>query len=221
MKVAVLIPHRNDRPAFLANLKRMLQAQTLQPDIIHFEDYEPLSSERDITQRYRLAYAKLCNQQIDVIALMEVDDWYHPEYLERMVMAWDERGRPDIFGIGYSVYYHLGLQKWFSFEHENRSSAMSTLLKPDLTLQWPTDADPYTDTCLWKQLREQGKAKTWFPGKHLCINMKHGTGLTGGSFHSDRLHRFTNANGKEFLQMNLDKESFDFYSRHAELVSAS
>ena len=61
MRTAVLIPSRNDRPDFLANCLRMMQAQTLQPYHIEIVDDKALSNEKDITLRYRIGYDKLRN----------------------------------------------------------------------------------------------------------------------------------------------------------------
>ena len=82
--IGVIIPDRGDRPKFLENCLRMLKAQTMQPTIIEIVNDAPFSDEKDITLRYRLGYERLRNKEIEVIALIENDDWYAPDYLEIM-----------------------------------------------------------------------------------------------------------------------------------------
>lgn len=221
MKIAVLIPDRNDRPELLANCLRMIGEQTLKPNHIEVVNHQPIDDKCDITQRYRIGYNRLRNQGYDCILLMENDDWYSKDYIQEMISAWLLNNKPDIFGTSYTVYYHLKLHAYFKMAHPRRSSAMSTLLKADLDFPWCVDHEPYTDMHLWRTL----KGCTFTPVKPICIGMKHNTGKTGGRYHDNYLHQFTNVNGLPFLQQYLDRESFEFYSnyskRHAELVSAS
>lgn len=209
MKIAALIIHRGDRPEFLENLKRMLAAQTVQPDVIHYVDYQPESDKCDISQRYKRGYEALRNKGIDLIFFMEVDDYYSPDYIETMLAEWNNHNRSDIFGTNYTIYYHIKLFSWFTFYHNTRSSAMSTLIKADLKLEWPVDEEPYTDTWLWNRI----KGVTFKPKKHICLGIKHGLTMTGGQSHVDRLHRYiTSDSNKDFLRENMDSESFNFYS---------
>ena len=214
MKTALLIPHRNDRPAFLDHLKYMISQQTIQPDIVLFVDYEPESPEKDITQRYRRGYDQLRYQNIDAILFMEVDDYYHPTYIETMVTEWQKHGSPDLFGTSYTYYYHIGIRKCFRMSHAQRSSAMSTLIRPDLSIKWCPDSEPYTDSHLWMVSGLKGVVFT--PKQHICVGIKHDSGvLTGGNMHIDRLHRY-DVHGFsdpecEWLGNIVDKKSLDFY----------
>lgn len=207
MKVGIIIPDRNDRPDFLGNCLRMIAAQTLRPVIVELVNDKPISDNVDITWRYKLGYERFWKHDVDVIALMENDDWYAPEYLEVMVNAWNNHGRPDIFGTAYTIYYHLKLRSYFKFNHDERASAMNTLLKPHLVFPWCVDHEPFTDVYLWDTL----KGVTFKPEKHISVGMKHGVGMSGGRFHTDRLHRFKESDNG-FLEATLDKESFEFYT---------
>lgn len=216
LKIAVLVPHRNDRPQFLANLRRMLDAQTLRPEVICEVDYAPLSSACDISQRYRKGYEFLCNRGFDFIALMEVDDWYSPDYLETVAKAWIEKGKPQIFGQSYTIYYHIFLRRWFTMNHRHRSSAMNTILVPDLVFHWPLDHDPYTDLHLWRHI----PGMTWTPEKHICLGIKHGIGMVGGHNHNSRMDRYINPDNGLF-EKTLDPESFKFYTHLYETIPHS
>jgi glycosyltransferase involved in cell wall biosynthesis len=216
MKIAVIVPSRGDRPKFLDNCLRMIKAQTLQPDYIHVANDKPLSASRDITWRYRKAYDALRGKGFDVIFFMEDDDYYHPEYIETMLRAWIAADRPEIFGTTETIYYHIKIFASFIMNHHVRSSAMCTLIKPDLEINWPVDEDPYTDIALYKQL----KYALFTPPKILFLGIKHGVGLCGGDSHVNGLHRYvTGARGKkdhnrDFLRSVMDPESFEFYTNY-------
>jgi glycosyltransferase involved in cell wall biosynthesis len=213
MKIGVLIPDRNDRPELLANCLRMLKAQTLQPDVIELvNDPSPFKpDEKDITWRYRTGYDRMRKRGFDLIALIENDDYYSPNYLETMVAAWNDAGKPNIIGTDYTIYYHLKHKAYFTMHHTTRSSAMSTLIIPDMDFPWCDDKEPYTDMHLWKHI----KGVVIRPGKHICLGIKHGTGFCGGHMHVDRIHRYINGiqdDDQIFLKSVLDSESYKFYS---------
>ena len=211
--IGVIIPDRGDRPEFLANCLRMLKAQTIQPTIIEIVNDAPLSDEKDITWRYRLGYERLRNKGIEVISLIENDDWYAPNYLETMYNKWLELDKPELLGQGYTIYYHIKERAWFTMNHPERSSAMNTLIKPDLHFDWCVDNDPYTDLHLWLHAGLKGEIFT--PKSHICLGIKHGDGLCGGVNHVDALHRYTNFDYKFwYLKSILDSESFNFYSKY-------
>lgn len=223
MNIAVIIPDRNDRPLFLNNCLRMLKAQTLKPTVIEIIDYVPNLIGCDITQRYKTGYNSLRKKGIDVIAFIENDDWYHPTYLEKMVNAWVAHGKPDLFGTNFTIYYHIKIFNYFTMHHQERSSMMSTLMKPDLNINWCQDHDPFTDAYLWSISTARNgngylRGVIYDPKEIICMGIKHGVGLCGGGAHTNRLERYYNHGNedlkKEFLKNTLDKESFEFYSNY-------
>jgi len=212
MKIAVLIPTRGDRSLFLDNAKRLLKNQTLQPDHVEIVDFEPIDNACDITPRYRFGYEKLSKMGFDAILLMEDDDYYAKNYIETMISEWIDAGKPDIFGTTYTIYYNIRVFGRFKMEHFQRSSAMSTLIKPNLSINWCLNHDPYTDVCLYNQLNY----KLFTPKELICIGIKHGVGLCGGRSHVDGLHRYSTNGGvldKNWLKENVDEESFVFYEK--------
>lgn len=221
IKLAVLIPDRGDRPKLMRNCLRMMAGQSVLPDhleIVNF-DPQPNNQQPDITERYRVGYEKLRGKGFDVIALIENDDWYATDYLETMVREWNLHSRPDLFGTAYTIYYHLKLKAWFTMNHSLRSSAMNTLIKPDLNFAWCPDTEPYTDMHLWMTALKD-KGIVWKPSRHISIGMKHGEGLCGGRNHYDKLHRFKNIDlNLSFLRETLDAESFKFYSNYYQPIS--
>ncbi len=212
MKIGVLIPDRGDRPELLQNCLRMIKAQTLQPEIIELVDDAPLNDSCDITWRYRTGYDRLRNKGLDLIAFFENDDWYHPQYLETMVNAWVNEGKPQLIGTNYTIYYHIKLKAYYPMYHSIRASAMNTLIIPDMNFEWCIDTEPYTDIHLWKKL----KGIVIKPKQHISIGIKHGIGKCGGHMHVDRLHRYrfnaTDDQGSIFLKRTMDPDSYKFYT---------
>lgn len=228
MKIGVIIPDRNDRPRMLENCLRMIKAQTVQPDIIELVNDNPLTFDADgyhcpskpgvpdITWRYRTGYDRLRNKGVDVIFLIENDDWYATTYIETMLAEWNDAGRPQLFGTDYTIYYHIKLFYYFIFRHQIRSSAMSTMIKADLDFPWCPDHEVYTDMHLWT--KTVLNKKVFHPKKTICAGIKHGEGFCGGRMHKDRLDRYTK-NGisdvnKEYLRSFMDADSFNFYSTY-------
>lgn len=211
IKFGVIIPDRNDRPEFLKNCLRMLSKQSIQPEITTIVNHAPESDKCDITQRYRIGYDSLRNQKLDCIFLIENDDWYAPDYFETMLLNWVTNGSPSIFGTNYTIYYHLKLKAWHRMNHDDRASAMNTLIRPNLNFDWCSDDYPYTDIHLWKNIPN---GIVYEPSKIISIGIKHGIGKCGGAFHIDRQHRYINADTDMlWFKRKTDTESFNFYSQ--------
>jgi hypothetical protein len=219
VKIAVIIPDRKDRPDFINHFHYMISKQTLQPNKVYVADWDAMTDKCDITQRYRLSYHMFDGMGFDCILFMENDDFYHETYIETMVNKWIEYGKPELFGTGYTYYYHIGIKKYMKLEHFKRASMMNTLIVPDLKINWTSDHDPYTDLCLWKQL----KGVIFVPEKIISIGIKHNVGLSGGHYHGDKLHRYVHEDSNfDFLEKHTQcKTSINFYKLQHEKISNS
>lgn len=195
MRIGILVPDRGDRTEFLRNCRRMIDRQTLQPVEVEIVNDPPRSEAIDIGWRYKIGYQRLQNKNLDLIAFIENDDWYHPEYLEIMAKMWEETGKPLLLGTDYTVYYHLKLKKYFTFHHTNRSSAMNTVIRPNIdNIDWGQEFDPYTDMHLWTKIgKEFGDRIVFHPDKHISVGIKHAIGKTGGF-----AHKFPDDDGLDF-----------------------
>jgi len=213
LKIGIIIPDRGDRPKFLANCLRMMDAQTKKPDVVALINEPAKNDQCDITYRYRTGYEQLRGQNLDCILLIENDDWYDPRYIERMTDEWIDQNKPDLLGYNYTIYYHIHRRAWLRFEHHNRASAMNTLIRADMNFSWTTDINPYTDIWLWHKCPEIHTRKIIEPLTNLCMGIKHGIGLAGGEFHTTYLNRYKNLDPNfEYLKLYMDPESFKFYT---------
>lgn len=220
MKIGILIPDRGDRPKFMDHCMKMMASQDIFGEIdLYFyvvgPDKLPPSNNCDITARYRIGYDYLSKRQVDLIFFVESDDWYSTDYIKETLIAWEKDERPDIFGTRETIYYHIKLKAWYLTQHEQRSCAMNTVIKPNLRLTWPIDHEPFTDIWLWG-LPHLSK-KLYSPQIIHSIGIKHGVGMTGGKSHIDRLHRYINKDeNMEWLKSHIDESSFNFYKQYSE-----
>lgn len=221
MRIGVIIPDRGDRPLLMENCLKMFSKNQitcfkLKHEVLWFSanaNEIPASDEVDIVPRIRLGYQELTdNWKVDIIAIIENDDFYSTEYLAYMVDQWEKHGRPDLFGTSYTIYYHMKFKAYYKFHHSQRASLMNTLIKPGLDFQWPVDREPFLDIHLWNNIINR---VIFTPDKHYSIGMKHGIGKCGGGMHEDdhmnRLRYPNHDHNGEFLKDHLDPESFNFY----------
>lgn len=216
MKIGVLIPTRGDRPELLKFALDQMRRQTRKPDIIQLVNDPPLNKDKDITWRYRIGCERIFQHDIDAVILIEDDDWYDPTYVERLSNEWEKAGKPAIFGIEETTYYHLGIRSFVEEKHLGRASAMSTLLtKEVLNIKWPNDNYVFTDIALWKSL----PGKTILFERLLSLGIKHGIGLTGGIGHNTQWSGYKQKDPDlNWLKKTVDPEAFEFYKNLSENI---
>jgi len=182
MNTGVLIPTQGKRKNFLEFALKQIDRQTRKPDFIEVMADEQIIFPKDLTWRYRIGSQRLIDSGADIIIFWEDDDWYAPGYIERMVTEWETAGKPDIFGVGYSIYYHLFSCKFWKSVHWGRASAMSTMVKSSALkdYKWPDDSEVWLDIDMWKKI----KGTTFEPLFPISIGIKHGLGVFGGIGHN-------------------------------------
>jgi glycosyltransferase involved in cell wall biosynthesis len=222
MNISVLIPTRGDRPQFLSNAHRLLEAQTLKPTHVEVVDDPPKdAAKKDITWRYRIGCERIlaANPNTEAIVLIEDDDWYAHNYIETMYNNWINAGRPLVYGIGETIYYHLGMRAWLKYTHLPRASAMSTLMSAAgaSKMRWPDDNYVFTDIEIWKKLT----GKTFIPDKPISIGIKgyKEGALFGGIGHRWDLCQYKiNDEELNWLKDKVDSTSFEFYKKMSDLA---
>jgi cellulose synthase/poly-beta-1,6-N-acetylglucosamine synthase-like glycosyltransferase len=212
--IVCIIPTRGDRPRMLQRCIEMMSKQTLQPVEVFLMNDPPVDPEKkDITWRYRRAFEDVIKRHpnVELILLIEDDDWYSNAYIEVFYRSWIENGRPDIFGIGETYYYHIGLRSFNHQIHVDRASAFSTgVTKAIENMKWPDDEYSFVDIEMWNQI----KGKTFIVNPPICIGMKgHEEGMMfGGIGHNRNWSGYTNEDYTlDWIGSIMDEESIDFY----------
>jgi len=215
VKIVALVPTRGDRHKMLQNMKRLMDRQTKPLHGMVIVDDVPVNPAiKDITFRYRTGLTRIFEQypDCDLVALIEDDDYYHPDYLKTMCYHWIQMGRPSTFGYGDTYYYHLGLKAKHYQIHRERSSAFTTFMTRDLlNMQWPKDDYSFVDIDIWKQ----------FPGKTVTAEKPLAIGIKGyqegahfgGIGHNANWATYRNGTDPDlvWLKSIVDPESFEFY----------
>lgn len=206
MRIGVLIPDRNDRNDFLNHCLFMMRNQTVKPDIIEVVNFET-NLKTDLTLRYKVGIKALKEKGADVIFFIENDDWYSKKYIETMLTKWIENGKPLLFGINNTVYYHIFRRTYKEMKHPNRASMMSTMISSELEIHYPNDSEVFLDLYLWNNYK--GISATF--EDTICLGIKHGIGVCGGNGHNDNFHYNNIDSNLSYLFKKVDSDSFNFY----------
>jgi len=181
-----------------------MEAQTRVPDFINIVDHPIESNAVDLASRFKIGIQTSLKMGADLIFFIEDDDFYRPEYIKTMVQLWTGAGKPALFGLDVTIYYHLGLKMAGSIKHPGRASMYSTMITKDFDMSvWPEDPERFVDVKVWKDAVSK-KAVT--PTDTICIGIKHGHGLCGGSMHDPK--RFLSM----FRETKMPDENLNFLS---------
>lgn len=202
MKIAAIIPDRNDRPDFTERCLFMMGRQTYPIEVIHV-NYNPKDSSFDLTQRIKYGIDAAKANDIDFVFIIENDDYYPKDYIKRLL----KYTHYDIIGSNSSIYYNLQNRTHFNFSHPGRASLFTTgfRLSAIRNIKLPSDDYINLDLHLWKNSRML-KSKFVDAG---AIGIKHGKGLCGGKGHS--MIMVNKDPDLRYLRSATDRDMFDFY----------
>ena len=218
MKIGVVIPTIAGREHFLARCKYYLSNQYLQPDHIEIVEYDKKIEGPDTTYRYVDGFTSAFKKHgCDVVLCIEDDDYYSPDYILSMIIAWQHAGEPDLLGIDYSFYYHIVEKRYSKFLHPNRSSMMAMLVSKNILTVLPNidKDDQYLDLQLWNMSHKILTRATISPIKAICIGIKHGFGQVAGGGHQSYWPRYKHFDPTyKWLDMQMGQDSV-FYKMMA------
>lgn len=211
MNITAITPTRGDRPQFVENCIRMMQRQTVKLYQHLIIDYAPINDRHDIGARYKEGFEQAFTNGADIVFCIEDDDWYKDDYIEKMMEGWKQAQKPSAFGFQTSMYYHIPSYQYVNLRHPGRASMYNSLFdRSVLSLNWPDDMR-FLDIFLWKNL---SGVSGYAPSSPVCIGIKHGIGMAGGSAHSDMFRAWERKDkGHEQLRkwMATDEEGLKFY----------
>lgn len=117
----------------------------------------PSSNDPKHTLLMNLAIA-LKKVTTDKVIIVEDDDWYHPQYLEKL-NHWLDFDRK-LIGVGKTVYYHLPSQQYKRFNNIDYTcfacTAFHSTVIPEVMELCNTLGTPLIDMTLWKLLKNEG-----------------------------------------------------------------
>lgn len=185
IRVGTITPTLGARNEFLDRSRFYMEAhrQTLSPVQALVVNYPQVRFPHDLTDRYRRGLETL-KDRCDLAFFIEDDDYYPPNYLELMTAAWRQLGKPDIFGIGETYFFHpQNGHVWYRKAPAGESPcAYQMCIRTDALekIDWSMVDDLFTDVGLWRQLK--GVTVTF--GKPISIGIKHGKGICGAGGHN-------------------------------------
>lgn len=210
---AIIVPDRGDR----TQLREWCEHQVKQ---FHAEghmftvyvDFVPVNSRHDLIARIYQGIDVVKSKGIDLVFIVENDDFYPKDYLSKM-------GNPedfDFIGCEHSYYYNLSNLTWQRFDHSHRSSLFNTGFRISAMDGFPWERlirqnDVFLDIEIWKWARKRNRRKIKFVESTGSIGIKHGIGLCGGKGH--RMDMLNKDPEMEWLKARIDADSFEFYKK--------
>jgi len=201
---ATLTIDRGDRPQLFAFCEHQLDKLSPAPKHKIFVTEPPTSNSPDIIKRMKMGITAAKNLGIDILYVVESDDFYPPDFVNQMWI-----GTHDFIGSSKTLYYHIGNKTYEQLDHPGRSSLFCTAFRISALdkFEWPAEDTVFLDIDLWKYAVKRGNYKLL--DEPIGVGIKHGIGKTGGSGH--RRVFAQNDENNAFLKSKVDREAYAFY----------
>ncbi len=179
MKIATLTIDRGDRPKMIEQCKRLIKRQTRKPDMEIYVTEPSVSSAIDIVPRFRSGWLEAKKNNIDVIVVIESDDWYSKNYIEEIISEIRDMNF-DAYGRSTSLYYNICNQTYQKHMHFTRASLYTTVIRTNALedFRWPKDDYKFLDIPLWKHFKTP-----LLTVDYLAVGIKHNEGIRAGIGH--------------------------------------
>lgn len=209
MKIATLTPTRGDRPELFNFCRQQIDRQTVQPNDKYFMAFQPADRQPDLTRRIRQGYDLAKQFRMDWVVIMEDDDSYRSDHIERYSRFMD---RYDFIGDQNSLYYNIRERTYQVFKHPRRASLYTTAFRVSALdkFHWPADNTVFLDIKLWQYAKNTNKRCKFIDSGAVGIK-GHGYGMRGGKGHIMKLGH-EDLTG-DFLRSNTSPQNFEFYSQ--------
>lgn len=214
MKLAFVTPTRGDRQEFLTLCKKFVSRQSILANqnisskhiII---DYDPISEEVDLNDRYHKGLELALDFGADLIFFIEDDDWYHPAYVASLIELWQTKNKPSLFGFNSTIYYHITKRKVWYLDHPDHSSMFNSVIDKKLASEivqnklFTRTPNIYLDIVLWKM---EVQKNSFEKPKNLCLGIKHGNGIVAGMGHKGEFWKYEDDDKFEILESIIGNE---------------
>jgi len=225
-RVAVIVPSRGDRPAFLDECRKMIKRQTRQPDKVYILDDAPTQEGNDQRERVlkgiKMAWRDGCHR----VLIIEDDDYYRDDYIETMLDVWP--AGVGLIGSGFYHLYHVGERSHIQYTAKELSSQSGIIGSPlhatgfdvELFMRFAQSGRLNTkrnlDEELWGWAQQENIPRKLIEIPRLVISIKHGVGKQAGGCHGSLLDRkgIQLDPDMAWLRSHTNSESHAFYESH-------
>ena len=207
-KLGVIIPTLRERPELLKFVLKRISEQTRIADEILIVDYPNVTDKADIAKRYKEGLQQLFDRGCELVAMIEDDDYYPITYLEELSTHYIRKGRPDLIGSKYTVYYHIISGQHLKVDPKH-CSAFCTAVGRNAKIDVCDDYEAYYDVKIWQQNKGVQVVFDKMP-----IGIKHGIGRCGGGGHKgSQWYQKIDRSG-EYLKSITDPEAYEIYNKY-------
>lgn len=209
-KIALITPTCSaERKPLLEFVKKRMAEQTHKADMHIIIDRPNSTGKSDLTARYREGLDKAFKAGCTFALLIEDDDYYPIDYVEKMYEFWKRSGKPHLVGQKTSYYYHLFTRGFGTMKPKTHTSAHCTGVASDADYAFVcSDENPYFDIQIWK--RNNG---VFIELEKPVISIKHGLGICGGRGHTGYEYRKFDDLEYSQLKQLVDDEAFQLYMK--------
>ena len=195
---------RGDRPQFFDFCMHQISRFTIQPKHTIIVNEPPTSNAVDLTIRMRKGITAAKNLGMDIVYVIESDDYYPKDYIEKMWI-----GSNDFIGSEKTLYYSLQNKTYNEFYHQGRSSLFCTAFRISALegFKWPPDDTIFLDLFFWRYAQHR---KSILTPISIGVGIKHGVGKRAGSGHNMTMPHKDSAD-MSFLRSKVDSEAMTFY----------
>lgn len=195
---------RGDRGQFLDFCRHQIDRFVRQPKHKIFVTEPPTSDKVDLTKRIKMGIQAAKGLGIDIIYIVESDDWYDKHYIGRHWI-----GDNDFIGSSKTVYYHIFNKSYTVHSHPNHSSLFCTAFRISAleNFIWPPDDTVFLDIDLWRHAIKGGNYI--LRDEPIGVGIKHGIGKCAGNGH--RAHYQDVDKDGSILRGLVDREAYAFY----------
>ena len=149
----------------------------------------------------------------DAIVIIEDDDWYSKDYLEK-VIGWFQFGDYDLAGEGRALYYNVLKRSWSIHGNMAHCSLCQTSFKRSLFSEIPNilkDTCPFVDVRLWNI--KKAKKYIYEPKdfNRTLIGIKGMYGVNGGYGNGHNRINGAQDTNLEYLKQNIGLEDTQAY----------
>jgi len=182
-------------------------------DFVKYYRREKANNEPEHTLPIQLLHI-LDEVNTDRVIIMEDDDWYHPQYLEKMNALFSESEDYDLVGFGDAVYYHIPLKKYYYHNNKNRASWCQTGFRRSFSSEIARICEkhePFIDLYAWKS---KCKKNLKLEKHQCCIGIKGLPGREGTTMGWRRTHLFLPDSDLHVLKKLIGNEDIKKYKKY-------